>query len=85
MAWLPLFWLGLRVLGLQRFQGWLQRGNTPAASNLSLTEITRIATLVNMAAAPAVDSRHLPHALAAAGLAAAAPGHRHASCASACA
>lgn len=50
MALLPLFRLGLRVLGLNRFQAWLQRGNPPADSALSQTEIIRIATLVNIAA-----------------------------------
>jgi hypothetical protein len=50
MAWLPLFWLGLRVLGLRRFQVWLQRDNLPIESCLSLDEIVRIATLVNIAA-----------------------------------
>lgn len=53
VAWLPLFWLGLRVLGLQRMQRWLQRGKPPVASNLSFEEIARIAALVNMAASQA--------------------------------
>jgi hypothetical protein len=50
MAWLPLFWLGLRVLGLQKFQARLQRGNVPAEHRISHDEILRIATLVNIAA-----------------------------------
>jgi hypothetical protein len=50
MAWLSLFWLGLRVLGLRRFQAWLQRHSPQIESNLSLDEIVRIATLVNIAA-----------------------------------
>jgi hypothetical protein len=53
MAWLPLFWLGLRVLGLQRMQRWLQRGKPPVGSSLSFGEIARIAALVNMAASQA--------------------------------
>jgi hypothetical protein len=50
MAWLPLFWLGLRVLGLQQFQTRLQHGNVPAEHRISHDEILRIATLVNIAA-----------------------------------
>jgi hypothetical protein len=53
MAWLPLFWLGLRVLGLQRMQCCLQRGKPPVGSSLSFEEIARIAALVNMAASQA--------------------------------
>jgi hypothetical protein len=48
-AWLPLFWLGLRVLRLRRFQVWLQRDNPRIESSLSLDEIVRVATLVNIA------------------------------------
>ena len=48
--WLPLFWLGLRVLGLHRFLAWLQRVNSPTESALTQAEIVRIATLVNLAA-----------------------------------
>lgn len=50
MAWLPLFWLGLRVLGLRRFQAWLQLGNVLAERRISHEAILRIATLVNIAA-----------------------------------
>ncbi len=50
MVWLPLFWLGLRIFGLNRFQAWLQRDNPPTDSALSLDEIIRLATLVNIAA-----------------------------------
>ena len=53
MAWLPLFWLGLHVLELRRFQAWLQRDNLPRVSNLPLDEIVRIGTLVNIAASQA--------------------------------
>jgi hypothetical protein len=54
MAWLPLFWIGLHVLGLRRFQAWQQRDNPPTESALTQDEIVRIATLVNIAA------RHVP-------------------------
>ena len=50
MAWLPLFRLGLRVLGLSRFQAWLQHENPPVDTSLSQDDIVRIATLVNIAA-----------------------------------
>ena len=50
MAWLPPVWLGLRILGLCRFQSWLQRDKQTIESILSLNEIDRIATLVNIAA-----------------------------------
>lgn len=49
-AWLPLFWLGLRVLGLPRFQGWLLK--TPAQSTRALTlpDIQALGETVNIAA-----------------------------------
>lgn len=50
MASLPPFWLGLHVLGLRRFQAWLQRDNPAIENSLSLDEIIRIGTLVNIAA-----------------------------------
>lgn len=50
MAWLPLFWLGTRVLGLRRFQTWLQCENPLIAGNFSPDDIVRVATLVNIAA-----------------------------------
>jgi len=52
--WLPLFWLGLRLLGLSRFQAWLHK--TPARSDLSLTlpVIKALGEAVNIA------SRHTP-------------------------
>ena len=52
--WLPLFWLGLRVLGLQRFQAWLQKA--PAGSGLPLTlpVVKALGEAVNIAA------RHSP-------------------------
>ena len=54
MAWLPLFWLGLRVLGLRRLQAWLQRDKLPIEHCLTLDDAVRIASLVNIAA------RHIP-------------------------
>ncbi len=50
IVWLPLFWLGLRVLGLRRIQAWLQGGSAPIEGSLSFDEIVRVATLVNIAA-----------------------------------
>jgi hypothetical protein len=50
MASLPLFWLGLHVLGLRRFQAWLQCDRPQIESSLSLDDIVRVATLVNIAA-----------------------------------
>jgi hypothetical protein len=54
MAWLPLFCFGLDILGLRRFQDWLQHDRPSVDSALSQDEIIRIATLVNIAA------RHVP-------------------------
>lgn len=54
MALLPTFWLGLRVFGLRRLQDRLQRGNPSIGSSISLDDIVRISTLVNIAA------RHVP-------------------------
>ena len=48
-AWLPLFWLGLRVLGLQRFQRMLRRNHATAEDGPALEEIRRMGTLVNIA------------------------------------
>ena len=50
MAWMPLFWLGLRCFGLRRFQAWLQWPRPPMESGLALDEIVGIAALVNRAA-----------------------------------
>ncbi|MBE0621754.1 MAG: lasso peptide biosynthesis B2 protein [Burkholderiales bacterium] len=49
MAWLPLFGLALRILGLRRLQAWLQRGSPGVDIERSFDEIVRIATLVNTA------------------------------------
>jgi hypothetical protein len=53
MALLPWFWLGLRLLGLHRFQAWLKQNHSAQAMRptpLSPAAIQRIATLVNSAA-----------------------------------
>ncbi len=53
VAWLPLFWLALRLVGFRRFQGWLQRGKAPATSiqnSVAFDEVFRIGSLVNHAA-----------------------------------
>ena len=54
--WLPIFWLGLRVLGLRRLQAWLQRRSLAVqfASALALPEIQALGEAVNIAA------RHSP-------------------------
>lgn len=50
MARLPLFWIGLRVVGLQRLQTWLQRKPHPAAGTLPTDELQRLGALINSAA-----------------------------------
>ena len=50
MAWLPLFFFGLHILGLRRFQDLLQHDRPSVESALTQDEIVRIATLVNIAA-----------------------------------
>lgn len=54
--WLPLFWLGLRYLGLPRFQAWLQRRPLAAgqAGALALPDLQSLGEAVNIAA------RHTP-------------------------
>ena len=52
--WLPLFWLGLRVLGLPRFQAWLLKGPARSALSLTLPVIKALGEAVNIAA------RHSP-------------------------
>jgi hypothetical protein len=49
MAWLPLFWIGLRALGLQRLQAWLQRKPLPRPARLTAAELPRLGQLVNAA------------------------------------
>ena len=52
--WLPLFWLGLRVLGLPRFQAWLLKAPARSAPSLTLPVIKALGEAVNIAA------RHTP-------------------------
>ena len=57
-AWLslPLLWAGLRVLGLNRLQTWLQRISPPSRKDASAPappEILRLGALVNQACAHA--------------------------------
>ena len=52
--WLPLFWLGLRVLGLPRFQARLKRRPAPAIAMMPMPEIQALGEAVNIAA------RHTP-------------------------
>ena len=56
MAWmgLPLFWLGLRVLGLLRFQDWLLKTPAKSVRALALADIRTLGEAVNIAA------RHTP-------------------------
>ncbi|OQC17496.1 lasso peptide biosynthesis B2 protein [Candidatus Skiveiella danica] len=49
-AWMPIFWLGLRVFGLPRFQARLQRGKTTANAAMALPDIQALGELVNIAA-----------------------------------
>ena len=56
-AWLPLFWLSLRVLGLARFREWLQGTSpspSPACGILTIRDIQAVGETVNIA------SRHMP-------------------------
>ncbi|MBK6321482.1 MAG: lasso peptide biosynthesis B2 protein [Burkholderiales bacterium] len=50
IAWLPLFWLGLRALGLKRFQGWVLGPPANAQPGLTLDEMVCLSKLVNRAA-----------------------------------
>ena len=50
MALLPLFWIGLRVLGLQRLQARLQRKPLRHPAALTADELPRLGALVNSAA-----------------------------------
>jgi len=49
MAMLPLFWIGLRVVGLQRLQAWLQRKPLPHPATLTADGLPRLGQLVNSA------------------------------------
>lgn len=48
--WMPVFWLGLRMLGLPRFQVWLRGSREPRWVVMTLDEIQALAELVNIAA-----------------------------------
>jgi hypothetical protein len=54
MLQLPLFWMGLRLLGFQPFQAWLDgaqaRRSVTSQPPLSLAEMIAMGTLVNIAA-----------------------------------
>lgn len=50
MVLLPLFWLGLRLAGLQRFQAWIERPISAASAPLSQTEAAGLGLAVNRAA-----------------------------------
>jgi hypothetical protein len=47
---MPIFWLGLRVLGLPRFQARLQRSKAPVNAAMTLPDIQALGELVNIAA-----------------------------------
>ena len=47
---LPLFWLGLRLAGLQRFQAWLDRSPIAPGAPLSQPEAAALGVAVNRAA-----------------------------------
>jgi len=48
--WLPLFWLGLRVLGLPRFQTWLLQTPVKSMHSLTLANVRALGKMVNIAA-----------------------------------
>jgi len=50
LALLPLFWLGLRLAGLQRFQAWLDRSSIARRAPLSQPEAAALGVAVNRAA-----------------------------------
>ena len=47
---LPLFWLGLRLAGLQRFQTWLDRSSVARRAPLTQAEAAALGVAVNRAA-----------------------------------
>lgn len=49
MLLLPLFWIGLRVLGLSRFWVWLTRSPIVVRASRSSEELAAIGALVNIA------------------------------------
>lgn len=46
---LPLFWIGLRVAGLSRFQAWLNRSPIVSGAPKSHEELAAVGALVNIA------------------------------------
>jgi hypothetical protein len=48
--WMPLFWLGLRVWGLPRFQARLLRRKLVSEATMTLPDIQALGSLVNIAA-----------------------------------
>ena len=51
LAWLPLFWLSLRVLGLSRFRALLQTASPPPVGGiLTIRDIQALGESVNIAA-----------------------------------
>jgi hypothetical protein len=50
LALLPLFWLGLRLAGLRRFQAWLDRSPVAQRTPLTHTEAAALGVAVNRAA-----------------------------------
>ena len=56
-AWMPIFWLGLRVLGLPRFQAWLVCTKMSVCPATTLPEVQALGELVNIAARHTLGSR----------------------------
>ena len=50
LALLPLFWLGLRLAGLRRFQAWLDRSPVAQRTPLTRAEAAALGVAVNRAA-----------------------------------
>ena len=50
LALLPLFWLGLRLAGLRRFQAWLDRSPVAQRTPLTQAEAAALGVAVNRAA-----------------------------------
>ena len=56
-ACMPIFWLGLRLLGLPRFQAQLERARKPICPAITLPKIQALGELVNIAARHTLGSR----------------------------
>ena len=56
-ACMPIFWLGLRLLGLPRIQARLERAKKPICPAIPLPEIKELGELVNIAARHTLGSR----------------------------